>query len=400
MGHAEAQLVHDLRNVASVIRGAAQQLHEGHRTLPPAAVGTLSEMIARRSDMLLRLLEDLAVLQQVESGRLPVAVEEVDLAMVCRAALGALHTPDHVVLTLEVPPGTRVLGDPLRLTQVLDNLLTNAARYGGPHITLRADRRGDRVELSVTDDGPGVPEELRSRLFDTYVRGPDSERHGGSGLGLVIVRELSAAMGGSVAYRDEPTTFTVSLPAFGEAAEPGPDPLAAHSPHEVLFWQHPDELTDRVAPFLAAGLAAGEAVLVAATEEHHAQLRSRLEGDGLPVDELVAAGRYVVLDAETAHQRLEVDGAVDPARFDELVGDLVAGLSRRWPGVRAFGEIVDRFWRRGDAHLALELEACWDGLRRRTPFPLLCAYQIGPDSEQGAEDLPRERHSRRDDAVA
>ena len=92
------------------------------------------------------------------------------------------------------------MADPLRLQQILVNLLANAYRYGGGSITLGATDEPDRVVLSVEDDGPGIPEQFVSHMFDPFARGPDVGDKVGSGLGLTIVRQLVEALGGSVWY--------------------------------------------------------------------------------------------------------------------------------------------------------------------------------------------------------
>jgi signal transduction histidine kinase len=214
MHDAELQLVHDLRNTAAVLHTAAQSLEHDHEAMTVEHVGRLAEMMTRRSGMLLRLLEDLALVQQLEIGDLEVDLSPVDLGTLCRDALGErLPLQGHSV-TLDIAPGTVAHTDPMRLTQILDNLVTNALRYGGPQVTVRARRHGRWVEVQVEDDGSGVPPELEESMFEAHVRGPDSGRLGGNGLGLAIVRSLTAALGGSVAYDCSiGTRFSVTLPA-------------------------------------------------------------------------------------------------------------------------------------------------------------------------------------------
>ena len=86
-------------------------------------------------------------------------------------------------ITVDVADDALVVADPTRITQVLDNLVTNALRYGGPDVQVRAVREGAHVILTVSDDGPGIPEDLVDTLFDAYVHGRTSHGLGGSGLG-------------------------------------------------------------------------------------------------------------------------------------------------------------------------------------------------------------------------
>lgn len=214
MRDAELQLVHDLRNTAAVIHSAAEEIRQGHETMQSDDVSRLAEMMTRRSEMLLRLLEDLTLVHQLEHGVLDVDLQPVDLAELFQDALTERLPRQARPLTLEIAPDTVAHTDPLRVTQILDNLVSNAVRYGGPNVTVRARRRGRWVEVHVEDDGTGVPPELESSMFDAYVRGPESGRLGGNGLGLAIVQNLTEALGGSVTYDGTAgPRFTVTLPA-------------------------------------------------------------------------------------------------------------------------------------------------------------------------------------------
>lgn len=248
MREAEAQLIHDLRNAATVLRAAAGQLRGEDGPLPDGAVAQLTEMIGRRSDMVLELLDELSALheRQVQQDlHVGVGSQRVPLATMCREALER-RAPSGTTVTLRVPDDAVAVGEPMRVVRILDNLLTNAFRYGGPHVTVTAQRDGSFVVLEVHDDGPGVPREIEGSVFDAHVRGPRSESLGGSGLGLAIVRELCATMGGTVAYRNRGgACFTVTLPAAPDttpiappaALEPLPEPALADPD-----WSPADEL--------------------------------------------------------------------------------------------------------------------------------------------------------------
>ena len=109
------------------------------------------------------------------------------------------------------------MADPRRLDQALGNLVDNAVAAGG-RVGIDAERRDDRAWLHVYDDGPGIPEEIRTRLFQPFV----SRRPGGTGLGLAIVAKILDAHGGTVGLTERPgwtTCFTLSLPV-PEGAEP------------------------------------------------------------------------------------------------------------------------------------------------------------------------------------
>ena len=92
----------------------------------------------------------------------------------------------------------------------------------------------------------------------------------------------------------------------------------------------------------------------------------------------IASGQLVPLDASMLHEELPGFHHIDRERFDALIGKTVERVSSRWRAFRVFGEIVDLYWRRSEANLALELEACWNELRAKQPFPLLCGYELAP----------------------
>jgi two-component sensor histidine kinase len=384
MRDAEAQLIHDMQNTAMVLREAAGQLHEQHDSLPAATVAQLTAMLARRSDMLVRLLGDLSTSHLAGRNELDLSLQAVALPDICHDLVVDRQPRADGRITLDVAPDTVALADPMRITQVLDNLLTNALRYGGPDVRVAARRAGGTIRLSVSDNGSGVPEDVSDRLFDAYTHGAASHGLGGSGLGLRIVRQLCEAMNGTIEYAaGDRTTFTATFPAVPAPSVPlGPD--AAGNGHSVAFSASDECLPEALIDYVGQGLVQGEAVVVAATAAHHELLESRLREIGLDPEAAIAAGQYVRIDAEALRVDLALMGHIDPERFDALVGETVRQLSRRWRGFRVFGEIVDLFWRRDEHHLALELETCWDGLRAQVAFPLLCGYTVVP-GEQARE---------------
>jgi hypothetical protein len=375
MRDVEAQLIHDMQNSALVLREAAAQLHENRTTLPPGVIARLTEMMARRSGMLVKLLNDLATSNLSERGEPNLALQQVALSDICDALLTEHQSTTESQITVDVAYDAVAVADPVRLTQVLDNLVANALRYGGPNVHVSAARAGAHVQLCVGDDGPGVPRQLVDTLFDAYVRGADSQRHGGSGLGLASVRHLCEVMHGTVAYDDSHgSRFIATLPAVPVPSRSlGID--VASVGHSAVLWDEPESFAESVVGYVAHGLAAGEAVLVAATPDHHDLLAGRLEGMGIDVLAATATGQYLCLDAVALGADLQVAGHIGSGRFESLVGARVQLAARRWRRLRVYGEIVDVFWHAGDTQLAMELEACWNALRARAPFPLLCGYE-------------------------
>jgi two-component sensor histidine kinase len=378
MRDVDAELIHDMQNTAMVLHEAATQLHENRTTLPPGVVAHLAEMMVRRSDMLTRLLADLSTSHLAEREHLDLSLERVSLPDICRELLAERPPGIGTHLTMDVENDAIVVADPVRITQVLDNLVSNAVRYGGPNVHVSAVRDDASVRLTVSDDGVGVPEELAGSLFEAYVHGTASHSLGGSGLGLLIARQLCEAMSGTIEYDGtNGTRFTATFPALPvPSAEIGPD--VAEAGHSVAFWHTEERLAESLVAYVANGLAEGEAVLVAATPAHLRLLEEGLAAIGIDHAAATVAGQLVPLDANSLHDELPGFHHIDRERFDTLIGKTVEQMRSRWGTFRVFGEIVDLYWRKSEANLALELEACWNELRAERPFPLLCGYELAP----------------------
>jgi two-component sensor histidine kinase len=374
----DAELIHDMQNTATVLHEAASQLHENRTTLPPGVVAHLAEMMVRRSDMLVRLLADLSTSHLAERDELDICLERVALPDICQELLEERAPGADTHITVDVTPDAVVVGDPVRITQVLDNLVTNALRYGGPNVHVSASRVDSSVRLTVSDDGAGVPPDMVDALFQAYVHGEASHSLGGSGLGLLIVRQLCEAMGGTIEYDDaQGTRFTVTLPALPvPTAEISAD--VAGAGHSVALWHTEERLAESLVAYVANGLADGEAVLVATTPSHLRLLESGLDAIGIDHAAATATGQLVVFDADALHEELPGFHHIDRERFDALIGRTIERVSNRWSSFRVFGEIVDLYWRRSEVNLALELETCWNDLRARVPFALMCGYEVAP----------------------
>ena len=168
-----------------------------------------------------RLVEDLLLLARLDEAR-PLERDPVDLRGVIDDAVDAARVVDSSH-SYGFELGSNALlvdGDERRLRQVLDNLLTNVRQHTPPGsaVYVTARRNGGEIVLHVEDNGPGIPPELRDRIFDRFVR-PDSGRNrdsGGAGLGLAIVRSIVTAHGGSVGARavvPHGLAFELRLPA-------------------------------------------------------------------------------------------------------------------------------------------------------------------------------------------
>lgn len=204
-------VAHELRNPLASIGGAAEVLLSRRDTIPDD-IQLVVDIITRQTSSAQRLITDLLELSRLRSGRFSVSLEEVDVQTAVTDAIRATPRPEDKDVAIDVGDGIKVLADPFRLGQVLGNLLTNAYKYGGPNVAIVASG-GEGIVIEVRDDGPGLPAELESRIFEPFVRGPE-RKVAGSGLGLTITEGLVLAQGGSIGYRrgDPGSVFVVRLP--------------------------------------------------------------------------------------------------------------------------------------------------------------------------------------------
>ena len=213
-----ADASHELRTPLTAIRGYSE-LAQRRRDEVPEEVAHAMGRVTSEAERMTNLVEDLLLLARLDSGR-PLEREAVDLSQLAVDAVSDAHIagPDHE-WNLELPEEPVVVtGDSARLHQVLTNLLANARTHTGPGttvtVTLSADQHG--AVIRVADDGPGIPAELQSEVFERFARGDSSRsRKGGStGLGLAIVAAVVKAHGGRIDLQSAPgsTVFSVVLP--------------------------------------------------------------------------------------------------------------------------------------------------------------------------------------------
>jgi len=219
-----AMLGHELRNPLSPIITSLELLR-----MRGAGEGREWKIIDRQTRHMATLVEDLLDVSRITRGKIELVRTPLEISTIAASAVemtAPLIAEFQHTLTVDVAEhGLCVEGEAPRLTQVLTNLLTNAARYTPPggRIELAARRDGAWVELTVRDTGQGLPPELLPQIFEVFTQGPRSpdRQQGGLGLGLAIVRNLVLLHGGTVtAASDGPgkgSTFTVRLPAVEPA---------------------------------------------------------------------------------------------------------------------------------------------------------------------------------------
>ena len=214
-----ADASHELRTPLASIRGYAELSRRESDPVPATVVHALGRVESEALRMQ-GLVEDLLLLARLDAGR-PLAHEPVDLTLLAMDAVGDARaaSPDHRwELNLPDEP-IDVPGDQARLHQEIANLLANARTHTpvGTRIETSLRQGPGKVILAVTDDGPGIPEELQRNVFERFVRGDEARNRasGSTGLGLSIVAAVTAAHGGRVGLESRPgrTSFIVELPS-------------------------------------------------------------------------------------------------------------------------------------------------------------------------------------------
>lgn len=229
-----AILAHELRNPLAPVRSGLQvlQLSQGD----PQTAAHLVPLLQRQVDHMVRLVDDLLEVSRIAGGKVELRPEAVNVTDALRSALETsrpqLDAGQHH-FSLDLPDEIlTVHADPLRLSQIIANLLNNAAKYTdqGGQIVLRAQREGGDVLIVVEDNGRGIAQDMLPRIFDLFAQSPQTSNlaQGGIGVGLTLVRSLVEMQGGQVDARSGGaglgSVFTVRLPLHGTPAAAAPDP--------------------------------------------------------------------------------------------------------------------------------------------------------------------------------
>ena len=240
-----ATLAHELRNPLAPLQNSLHVLRVGGDR--DAASAPLREMMERQVNHLVRLVDDLLEVSRISRGTFELRRERVEVSVVVRNAVETseplIRAAGHELLVALPKEQLWLDGDPVRLAQILANLLNNAANYtgAGGRIELHARREQNHVAIAVRDNGAGIPAEALPRLFEMFSRGDRSHRRdqGGLGIGLALARGLAEMHGGSITATSagvgKGSEFTVTLPL---AADQGARPASEKTPVEKPVGQH------------------------------------------------------------------------------------------------------------------------------------------------------------------
>lgn len=208
-----ASLAHDFRTPLTVIAGQLGALADSSAEAREALEQT------RRLD---RRIEDLFGAARLEEGALAPKLESLDLVDAASSACATVLPPANVTLERTIPADLPFIrADAVLLHHILINLLDNALRHAASRVSIEAHKEDGQVMLEISDDGPGIPEAERERIFDRFTRVEGSDREGGSGLGLSIVKGFADAMALTVGVSDAPgggTRFALTLPVAERSA--------------------------------------------------------------------------------------------------------------------------------------------------------------------------------------
>jgi signal transduction histidine kinase/ActR/RegA family two-component response regulator len=225
-----ANMSHEIRTPMNGVIGMAEAL--ARTDLNTEQQGFLSVM-RRSGQALLALIDDILDISKIEAGKLklePVATDPLELIEeICGLYRETAHRKglELIVESEGLTPGEKVATDPLRLRQILSNLISNALKFTETgSITVTPQLRGDALSVTVTDTGPGIPGDLQTAIFDKFEQAENSttRRFGGTGLGLAISRELAQLLGGDLtvtSLEGQGASFTLTIKAL-KATSPLP----------------------------------------------------------------------------------------------------------------------------------------------------------------------------------
>lgn len=195
---------HELRTPITGISGFAETLREHWRDLPPSEVDEFLNILRGESDHLANLVEDILVIPRLDAGQLRFHLEQVGVSEIAESVT-EMVLDNSTTAEVDLPVYVKVWSDPVRLRQILRNLVENARKYGGNELYIYGEeRREGTYTVIVADNGAGILEADQQRVFEHFeqLSKGDARLEQGVGLGLPIARKLARAMGGDLWYEN------------------------------------------------------------------------------------------------------------------------------------------------------------------------------------------------------
>jgi PAS domain S-box-containing protein len=347
-----ATVSHELRTPLTSIRGSLGLIAGGVAGELPPRARTMVDIAYKNSERLIRLINDILDIEKIESGKMIFNLQPVDLAPLLEQAIeGNRAYGQQFDVSFQIQSelaGAWVHADSDRLIQAVTNLLSNAAKFSPPgaQVLVTLARHGKVIRIAIRDQGPGVPEPFRERLFQKFAQADasDARQKGGTGLGLSITKAIVEKMGGQIDLMTAPgagSTFFIDLPEWR-----GADQAAADAPvASILICEHDRNTADLLAAMLRENGFAAD--IAPAAEEAKQRLaagvytalvldRMRAEQEGLALigylrdQEATRSLPIVVISAvaESSDQdsncaRLAPNGLIDqPIEADRLIDAL------------------------------------------------------------------------------
>jgi signal transduction histidine kinase len=224
---------HELRTPLTSIRGALDLIASGLMGELRHDAMQLAKVAQDNCGRLVRLINDILDIEKIEAGRMEFRLEPSSLQGILERAVELMRSyGEQLDVDFQLgssAPDALVRVDVDRLTQVVENLLSNAAKFSPPGSTVRIDvrRLGDQLRVDVSDRGPGIDPEFREQVFEKFAQGPGVRDKGGTGLGLHIARAMADRLGGTLDFTSRPgggTTFHLELPEWRPTAHRGSRP--------------------------------------------------------------------------------------------------------------------------------------------------------------------------------
>ncbi len=209
-----ASVSHELRTPLTAVVGIAQELRDHWKTFEEDEIQELIKLIADQGTEVSSIVQDLLVAARADIGSITINPSLISVSDEVESAIRMLPQELAERVDLDVGP-VDAWADPGRFRQIIRNLVTNALRYGGPNVRVHTLTGDDKAVVAVSDDGAGIAESDRARIFDPYFRAHNDPTQPASvGLGLTVSRQLAELMNGELVYdyQDGLSTFTVRLP--------------------------------------------------------------------------------------------------------------------------------------------------------------------------------------------